>query len=361
MLFLRVALALLLSGTVVAEQKPGYLMPIAKETQSLLGPVARDSGAVGFYYKKLEQGFVVETVVPRGPADKAGIRVGDLIISIDGQSAAPIRVDDLDKILKTKRPSDKLVCEYVREGQQAQAVIQVENRASVYPEEMKGPPAVGQKFFGAHAAVVTTIAKDDGDPQHLTVWFYFSNVDAPLFKLDETKFFVLDGQGQQLRGLSMDEVKYSIQLYLAQNLRAGNYVPPPPPPARPSYRIEGTESGNYTITDLGGTATVSGSSTGSYTVTPEPDYSQLGYSLGLALRQWRDRKHDKKVLEQAQKAIGDVEANYLKTQTPLIPGENRSGAMTFWSARPISSPVKVVLFLHDPDTNKDESVTFEFR
>jgi hypothetical protein len=190
----------------------------------------------------------------------------------------------------------------------------------------------------------------------------FFSKDAPPFAVDDNKFFVLDGTGQQLRHVSLDEIKYSIQLSVAQNWKGGNYPPPPAPVSR-QYTISGTDNGNYTITNLGaGVGTVSGSSQSTYTVTQQPDFSQLGYSLGLAIRMRRDNKSNQKLLEQANGAIASWESGYFKSQSPIVAGENRNGQIMYWtgSTRRPQPPYRVVLFISDPRTQKEEHLTFLF-
>jgi len=52
---------------------------------------------------------------------------------------------------------------------------------------------------------------------------------------------------------------------------------------------------------------------------------------------------------------------YLKTDSPIIPGENRTGAITYWSAQGVKGPFRIVLFLTDPNTKKEQPVTFDFQ
>jgi hypothetical protein len=89
-------------------------------------------------------------------------------------------------------------------------------------------------------------------PSHVFLNVYVASKDAAPFVADDTKFFILDGTGQQLRHVSLDEIKYGIQLQVAQNWKGGNYPPPPPPSPQRQYTISGVQNGNYTITDLGG-------------------------------------------------------------------------------------------------------------
>jgi len=59
-------------------------------------------------------GAQVQTVVPGGPAEKAGLRPGDLIKSLDGQ---PVRdPSDLSSAIDVKKPGDKVTLQIERNG-----------------------------------------------------------------------------------------------------------------------------------------------------------------------------------------------------------------------------------------------------
>jgi hypothetical protein len=234
---------------------------------------------------------------------------------------------------------------------------------AAWQQESKFPPLVGQPIFGGAAQVTVAMFQTEQYPNHAFLQVHISSRDALPFIADDMKFFVLDGTGQQLRHLSLDEIKYGIQLSVAQNWRGGNYPPPPPPSPQRQYTISGVQNGNYTITNLGGgMGSISGTSNSTYTVTQQPDYNQLGYSLGLAIRKYKDAKSNQKVLEQGQQAIASWEGPYFKPQSPIVPGENRYGEIMYWtgSNRRPQGPFRVVLFLTDPRTQKEEHITFAF-
>jgi hypothetical protein len=122
------------------------------------------------------------------------------------------------------------------------------------------------------------------------------------------------------------------------------------------------ENGNYTLTNSGGgTTTLTGTSNSTYTVTQQPDYTQLGYSLGLAIRQYRDTKSNQKLLEKAKEATASWEGGYFKGQSPIVAGENRFGQIMYWtgSARRPQPPYRVVLFFSDAK-QQEEHATFAF-
>src|SRR5205823_4945042 len=100
-----------------------------------------------------------------------------------------------------------------------------------WQQEGKAMPAVSQFIFGGSAQVQVALSEAEQYPNHAFLMISIYSKDAPSFVADDMKFFVLDGTGQQLRRLSLDEIKYGIQLSLAQNWKGGNYPPPPPPSA----------------------------------------------------------------------------------------------------------------------------------
>jgi putative serine protease PepD len=59
-------------------------------------------------------GALVQSVVPGGPADKAGIRRGDLIKTIDGQTV--VDPSTLSSAIALKKPGDKVAVEFDRNG-----------------------------------------------------------------------------------------------------------------------------------------------------------------------------------------------------------------------------------------------------
>jgi putative serine protease PepD len=67
------------------------------------------------------QGLRVAAVVTGGPAERAGLRVGDIITSIAGQAATS--TDQLVAITLTRRAGDRVEIGYVRNGNEATATI----------------------------------------------------------------------------------------------------------------------------------------------------------------------------------------------------------------------------------------------
>ncbi|MGA9787996.1 MAG: PDZ domain-containing protein [Candidatus Sulfotelmatobacter sp.] len=355
----RAVVIFLFSSLLVAQQQPRYFNPVAAAGQNLRGQAAANDGAFGMTANKSPDGFTVTAVMPGSPAETSGLKQGDVIKTVNGKPASDLSQMDFYGELKRKS-GDSLQLVLAKAGQESTIELTAELRSKVYEQESKMPPSIGQLILDGHANVMAALAQDN--PQRVFLWLQVSNVDAPSLTLDDAKFFVLDGQRQQLHHVTLPEIQYSIQTSVAQNMHSGSYTPPPPPSPQRQYTVNGTENGNYMLNSLGGgMATISGTSTSTYTVTPQPDYNQLGYSLGLAIRQMRDRKHDQKLVQEAQQTLNQWNSTYLKTDSPIVQGENRTGAITYWSAQGVKGPFRVVLFITDPNTKKNQSVTFDFQ
>ena len=59
-------------------------------------------------------GLFVQTITPAGPADMAGLRVGDVITAVDNEHATG--PDDLFLVTLTKKVGDRVAIDYVRDG-----------------------------------------------------------------------------------------------------------------------------------------------------------------------------------------------------------------------------------------------------
>jgi serine protease Do len=81
--------------------------------------------AVGRVYG-FKSGVLVSSVAKGGPADQAGMKVGDIITSIDGQ---PVKNgDDLVNIITARHPGSTAKVGYVRSGQQQSATVTIQDR-----------------------------------------------------------------------------------------------------------------------------------------------------------------------------------------------------------------------------------------
>jgi serine protease Do len=94
-------------------------------------------GAVNRVYG-FKNGVLVQQVQPGGPAEKAGIKQGDIILTIDGRAIKD--GDDLVNEIASRRPGSSVRLGYMRDGKQADATVAIGDRETVFAE-MGGRPA----------------------------------------------------------------------------------------------------------------------------------------------------------------------------------------------------------------------------
>lgn len=343
--------------------------PVASDGQSLWGPSAQEQGyfGIGVSLSPDENGkaiFVTKIIDPGSPGDRAGLRIGDVIDKIDGQIMA--RMPEERWIgSRFVKPGDTIQVTYRREGIERTVSVTAEPYTRLHPEALKGTPAVSQFIWSDGVLVMASLDRTP-DGNHVALWLTIYNKYVKPFTIDEGKIFILNGKRQQLRRVSLGEQEYAVRVGLERVTSAqGRPLSPPPPPPPQQYKIVGSEEGTYTFMGLGTQfPMVSSQSSITYTVVPQPDYSQLAYSFGLALRswaQWRQQAQNEKLAESAQQVIELMDKYHLRTETPILAEENRSGDVWFWAGPDgMTGPFKVVLLLTAPVTGQETQVVFEF-
>jgi predicted metalloprotease with PDZ domain len=96
-----------------------------------------------------KEGVSIESVTPEGPASKAGLKSGDVLISIDGQKLAdgnsresPART--LIRHLRDVKPGDKVQVEYLRDGKKQKAEVVTTSAENYFTMAVPGP---GRRMF----------------------------------------------------------------------------------------------------------------------------------------------------------------------------------------------------------------------
>ena len=123
----------------------GFAMPsdtVVSTYNQLIGPehkVTRGSigisfqsnlpSAVGRVYG-FKTGVLVSQVTPGAPADKGGIKAGDIIVSIDGRQIK--NGDDLVNDIATRKPGTTVSLGYLRSGKQDSATVTIGDRTKVF-------------------------------------------------------------------------------------------------------------------------------------------------------------------------------------------------------------------------------------
>jgi len=96
-------------------------------------------------------GAKIEGITPGGPADKAGLKVGDVITKFNGTSLAAVKAEDEDqsgpgiKLVQLARkltPDDTVQVEYRRGNDTKQATLVAADLGPRFQMEMPGPPDI---------------------------------------------------------------------------------------------------------------------------------------------------------------------------------------------------------------------------
>lgn len=120
------------SNTVVSVYND-LISPTHKVTRGSIGIQFRPglSGAVNRVYG-FKNGVLVQLVQPGGPADKAGLKAGDIITTIDGRSIKD--GDDLVNEIAARRPGSTVRLAYLRDGKQNDTTVTIGDRDKVFAE-----------------------------------------------------------------------------------------------------------------------------------------------------------------------------------------------------------------------------------
>jgi serine protease Do len=109
------------------------ISPSHKVTRGSIGIQFREglSNAVNRVYG-FKNGVLVQEVQPGGPADKAGLKPGDILTTIDGR---PVKDgDDLVTEIASRRPGSTIRLGYLRDGKQADTTVTIGDRDKVFAE-----------------------------------------------------------------------------------------------------------------------------------------------------------------------------------------------------------------------------------
>jgi serine protease Do len=120
------------SNTVVSVYND-LISPAHKVTRGSIGIQFRPglSGAVNRVYG-FKNGVLVQQVQPGGPAEKAGLKAGDIITTIDGRSIKD--GDDLVNEIASRRPGSSVRLGFLRDGKQSDATVTIGDRDKVFAE-----------------------------------------------------------------------------------------------------------------------------------------------------------------------------------------------------------------------------------
>jgi serine protease Do len=123
------------------------ISPTHKVTRGSIGIQFREglSNAVNRVYG-FKTGVLVQEVQPGGPADKAALKPGDIITTIDGRSVKD--GDDLVNEIASRRPGSTIRLGYMRDGKQDDTTVTIGDRDKVFadlgnPQTQQTPESSG--------------------------------------------------------------------------------------------------------------------------------------------------------------------------------------------------------------------------
>jgi serine protease Do len=114
------------------------ISPTHKVTRGSIGIQFREglSGAVNRVYG-FKNGVLVQEVQPGGPADKSGLKPGDIITTIDGKSIKD--GNDLVAEIASRRPGSTVRLGYMRDGKAADTTVTIGDREKVFADLGNSP------------------------------------------------------------------------------------------------------------------------------------------------------------------------------------------------------------------------------
>ena len=107
--------------------------PSHKKTRGSIGIQFRQDlpGAVNRVYG-FKNGVLVQEITPGGPAEKAGVKPGDIITAIDGRQIKD--GDDLVNEIASRRPGSSVRLGYLRDGKPADVTVTIGDREKVFAD-----------------------------------------------------------------------------------------------------------------------------------------------------------------------------------------------------------------------------------
>jgi serine protease Do len=123
------------------------ISPSHKVTRGSIGIQFREglSGAVNRVYG-FKNGVLVQEVQPGGPADKAGLRPGDIINTIDGRAIKD--GEDLVNEIASRKPGSTIRLGFMRDGKPSDTTVTIGDRDKVFAEGSNPQPETSSESGG---------------------------------------------------------------------------------------------------------------------------------------------------------------------------------------------------------------------
>jgi serine protease Do len=120
--------------TAVGPEDTPLAVGLLSVSQRSLSP--KDKPFLGVALGVTDEGLRISGVVADTAADQAGLRVGDVIVALDGKQYP--NVEDFVDALQTKRPGDKVRLDYLRDGERSSMDVALGDRSSMRENPLLG-------------------------------------------------------------------------------------------------------------------------------------------------------------------------------------------------------------------------------
>ncbi len=106
-----------------------------------------------------KNGVIVSGVQPGGPADKAGLEDGDIIVAVDGRSIKD--GDDLVNEIASRRPGSTIRLGYIRDGKPKDTTVTIGDRDTVFADvNNPQPESADNSVVGAGEAKLGIVVQE---------------------------------------------------------------------------------------------------------------------------------------------------------------------------------------------------------
>ncbi len=148
----------------------GFALPsntVAQVYNQLTGPEHRvERGSIGIEFNAQENpaiarvygvqgGITISSVVAGSPAERAGLKVGDTIVSVDGK---PVKNgDELVSDIAGRKPGSKVTLGYYRNGKKEEAAVTVADRAKLFASRLGNDEEGGEESTPKQSKLGVTV------------------------------------------------------------------------------------------------------------------------------------------------------------------------------------------------------------
>jgi serine protease Do len=155
----------------------GFAMPsntVVDVYNDLIGPTHKKTrGSIGIQFKVglsgavnrvygFKNGVLVQEITPGGPAEKAGLKAGDVITTIDGRTIKD--GDDLVNDIAERRPGSNIRVGFLRDGKQSDITVTIGDRDKVFADLGKAQVESGPDNQGDAGETKLGIVVRDASP-----------------------------------------------------------------------------------------------------------------------------------------------------------------------------------------------------